>query len=65
MTLGEKLKAVRKKNKMTQLELANYLGLKKATICHYEKNEITPSLKIFKEICKFFKLSADELLDLK
>lgn len=65
MSLGEKLKNARKNEKMTQLELANYLGLDKATISHYEKNNIMPSLQIFKNLCELFKLSADELLDLK
>lgn len=65
MSLGEKLKIARKQNKMTQLELAEFLGLNKVTICHYEKNLITPSLQIFKNMCELFKLSADELLDLK
>ena len=65
MSLGEKIKQVRKYEKLTQGELAEKLGIKTSTICDYEKNRIAPSLSIFKQICELFNLSADELLDLK
>ena len=65
MSLGEKLKKARKGKKMTQLEVADILGVKTATICQYEKNVAFPSLPNFKNLCELFKLSADELLDLK
>lgn len=65
MSLGEKIKIARKAKKMTQLELAEYLAVTKTTICHYEKNQIAPSLSIFKQLCQLLNLSADELLDLK
>lgn len=65
MSLGEKIKQARKIEKLTQGELAEKLGLQKGTICDYERDRIAPSLSIFKQICELFKLSADDLLDLK
>ena len=65
MSLGEKIKFARKQKKMTQLELAEILGIHKATICYYENNAALPSLPIFKHLCQLLNLSADELLDLK
>lgn len=64
MTLGEKIKCARKQNKMTQFQLAEFLGIKTATICLYEKNTTLPSLEVFKKICELFELSSDDLLDL-
>lgn len=62
MSLGEKLKLARKKEKMTQLELAEFLGIKAATICQYENNVTVPSLQIFKKLCDRFELDANDLL---
>ena len=62
MSLGEKIKIARKNEKMTQLELADFLGITKATICQYEKNYAFPSLPNFKKICEKLHLDANDLL---
>ena len=62
MSLGEKLKKARKGKKMTQLELAEILGVKTATVCQYEKNVAFPSLPNFKKICETLNLDANDLL---
>ena len=45
MTLGERLKAIRKEKKMTQQQLADALGVQPAAIYKYEKNIVSPSFE--------------------
>lgn len=40
MTMGERIKQLRLANNMTQEELGKYIGVKKAAIRKYEKNEV-------------------------
>lgn len=42
MTMGERIKALRKEYGMTQLALANALGITKGTVSTWENNSRTP-----------------------
>lgn len=57
-----KLKELRVKNKYTQEQMANLLGLKhKSHYCQIEKGEIKPSLEIALRISKVFGESIENI----
>ena len=60
--LGEKIKLYRENKKMTQLEIAEYLGVKPATISKYESGTLEPSIESLKKISELFGISIDDLL---
>lgn len=65
MTLNlfsENLKAVRKSKHLTQMDLANRLGLSKGTVSAYEQNLSHPSVETLVKICNVLDTSADFLL---
>ena len=55
------LKYLRKKNNLTQHDLAKLLDVNNKTILAWEKGLSFPSLPIFIKICNLYKLTADEL----
>lgn len=57
-----KLKQLRKTVKLTQVDLANKLGVSQVTIANYERGERFPKADILVAIAKIFKISLDELL---
>ena len=63
MELGNKILALRKKNNITQEELAEKLNVTRQTISKWELGETAPDIKQAKELSKFFKVSIDELVD--
>ena len=60
--LGEKIKLYRENKKMTQLEIAEYLGVKPATISKYESGTLEPNIESLKKISELFGISIDDLL---
>lgn len=64
MNIGENIKKARKKAKVTQVEMAEKLGVYQKDISRWENGEYTPSLETFAEICRILNASADELLEL-
>ncbi|WP_084347353.1 helix-turn-helix domain-containing protein [Heyndrickxia sporothermodurans] len=63
-TLGERLKYIRKSHNLTQTELANKLHLTKNQISTYENNTVPPSIDVLISYCRFFKISADSILNI-
>lgn len=71
-SIGHKLKVLRKTKKMTQQEVADKLGIKRATISNYEINRRTPSLTDLRRLSEFYGVGldyfgvaqTDDLLDL-
>lgn len=63
MELGNKILAFRKKNNITQEELAEQLNVTRQTISKWELGETSPDIKQAKELSKIFKVSLDELVD--
>jgi len=49
------------KNEMTQLELANKLGVSRQTIVAIEKGKYSPSLELAFKLSKVFNMSIDDL----
>ena len=60
---GEKLRALRKENNMTQVDLAKALDLDKSSIAKYESAGIIPSVETLQKIASLFKVSIDYLLN--
>lgn len=61
---GKRLKELRKLNTLTQQQLADALGVTKATVSYYEKEERTPSPEMLVRIASVFHVSTDYLLGL-
>lgn len=61
--VGNQIKFYREMLKLTQLELANKLGISYQALSNYENNRREPSIALIKKICKIFDISTDELLE--
>ena len=63
MTIGEKLKELRLKNKMSQEELANKLGVTRQAVSKWEQNLALPDTNNLISIAKIFNVKVDELVN--
>ena len=63
MEIGKKIMNQRKKNGLSQEELAEKIGVARQTISKWELGETSPDLKQAKELSKIFNISLDELTD--
>ncbi len=63
MEIGNKIMDLRKKNGLSQEELAEKIGVARQTISKWELGETSPDLKQSKELSKIFNISLDELTD--
>ena len=63
MELGNKILELRKKENLSQEQLAEKMNVTRQTISKWELNETTPDIKQAKELSKIFKVSLDELTD--
>lgn len=61
MNLGNRITNLRKKNYLSQEELAEKIGVTRQTISKWELEETTPDIKQAKEMSKIFNVSLDEL----
>lgn len=61
MNLGNKILELRKKENLSQEQLAEKMNVTRQTISKWELNETTPDIKQAKELSKIFKISLDEL----
>lgn len=62
---GEKLKKLRKEKRLTQGELASFLGISASAVGMYEQNRRSPSISDLSAIARFFGVSTDYLLENK
>lgn len=62
MTIGMRIKELRKLNNLNQAELANLLNLKQSTIANYEKDLRKPQLEVIIHLSKLFKTTTDYLM---
>jgi transcriptional regulator with XRE-family HTH domain len=63
MTVGDRIRSIRKENKLTQEQFATTLNLAQATIVRYENGSIAPSLEVLIKISIKFKVDISLLLD--
>lgn len=62
MQFKERLKSLRKQNKMTQADLAQVLNYGYTAISNYESGRNEPSISDLKKIAQYFDVSMDYLL---
>lgn len=61
-TLGAAIATYRKKNNMTQLELATKLSVSDKAVSKWERNLSCPDINTISQIAKIFDISVDELM---
>lgn len=59
VSIGEKIKTLRKTRGLTQHTFADQVGIKRSTISNYEIDRRTPSLVDLKQIAAFFGVGLD------
>ena len=62
MTIGERIKKIRKDANVTQQQFADRLDLKRNTIGNYEVDIIAPSERTIKAICAAYNVNPDWLI---
>lgn len=65
MNLGDKIIELRKKENLTQEKLAEKIGISRQTLFNWENNSTSPDINQAKKISEIFKISLDDLLDIK
>lgn len=65
MDFGNRLKTLRKNQKMTQQQLAIRLGVAKSIISYYESGDRFPSYDVLTKIARTFHVTTDFLLGLE
>ncbi len=63
MNFGERLKALRTGQKLSQRELAERLGVAKSIVSYYESGDRYPSYDILVKMAHLFHVTTDYLLD--
>ena len=63
MKIGKKIQDLRKKERLSQEQLASKIGVTRQTISNWELEESTPDLKQAIQLTKVFNISLDELVD--
>lgn len=62
--LNENIKTLRLARGLTQVELANSLGISKQCVSNWENDYIQPSIDMLIKLAEYFKVSTDYLLGL-
>lgn len=62
MSLGQRLRKLRKEKKLTQAQLAHQFNLAESTISLYENSKRSPDYSTLQEMSLFFNVSADYLI---
>jgi len=65
VNFGDKLKALRISQKLTQQQLADRIGVAKSVVSYYESGDRYPSYDVLVRITHVFHTSTDYLLDKK
>ena len=65
LKIGDKIKALRKAQDITQEKLAAYLNISYQAISKWENGTALPDITLVPQIANFFGVSADELLGMK
>ncbi len=60
--IGEKIKFLRKQNKITQEQLAEIFNVSAAAVCKWETGETYPDITLLFSIAHYFHISIDELM---
>jgi transcriptional regulator with XRE-family HTH domain len=60
--LGKRLAALRKERGLTQLQLAEALGVSQSVVAYYERRAGNPSLEVLQKLAAFYSVSVADLL---
>lgn len=63
--LNKRIREIRLAKKLSQVELANLLGVTKQSVSNWENDNIQPSIDMLIKISKVFSVSTDYLLCLE
>jgi putative transcriptional regulator len=63
--LTNRIKELRAKNNLSQLDLAQRVGVRRETIIFLEKGKYNPSLKLAYDISRIFQLAIEEVFIFK
>jgi transcriptional regulator with XRE-family HTH domain len=64
MSLGQKITKVRKEKKLSQVDVASFVGVSRDAISKYERDDIIPSVENAHKIAKVLEVSLDYLTGL-
>ncbi len=64
MNIGEKIKELRKEKGITQVELADAIGVTKDTVSLWERGRVNPSRWSCTALADYFEVSLDEICDM-
>lgn len=64
-TFREQLKSLRTEKGLSQRQLADELGITRSAYANYEQGIREPDFATLAKLCRFFEISADEILCLK
>ena len=62
ITLAQNISRIRKENRLTQEDLATFLGVTKASVSKWETGQSYPDIELLPRIATYFGISIDELL---
>ena len=62
LNLPDNIIRLRRKKKLTQEELADFMGVTKASVSKWEKGVNTPDLLLLPQLAAFFDVTVDELI---
>ena len=62
--LGEQIRNLRTAKNLSQVQLAERLGVTKQTVSNWENNNILPSVDMLKHIANYFHCNTDYLLEM-
>ena len=63
MNLSENLKKIRKKNNLSQEQLAEKLGVSRQSVSKWESGQAYPEMDKMLQLCEMFNLNIDDLLN--
>lgn len=62
MSLGQKITKIRKEKKLSQADVASFVGVSRDAISKYERDDIIPSVENANKIAKVLGVSLDYLM---
>ncbi len=63
LELGKRLTEFRKRNNLSQEELANKLKVSRQSICNWESGDSSPSIDYIQDLAKLYSVSIDDLIN--
>ena len=61
---SDRIKMLREASKLSQVQLAQKIGVTKQTVSNWENDNILPSVEMLVKVCEFFNVSTDYILGL-